>query len=60
MEKELQIPKRVEDLSRSFRIIWLGQVTKRTDPWKNITGKLKIGQKIDIEKLLEERGFENE
>lgn len=53
------IPKEINELSGKMKIVWLGQIVQK-DPWKKITGQLKIGQKVNIEDMLKKRGFENE
>lgn len=53
-----QIPKRLYELSENMRIISYGKLVMG-NPWKNITGKLKIGKETDIEKMLKEKGFED-
>ncbi len=60
MEKlqQSQIPKKVYELSENMRIIRYRKLVTG-NPWKNITGKLEIGKKINIEKMLKERGFED-
>jgi hypothetical protein len=54
---KMQVPHELLELSRNAKIIWYGQIISK-DPWKNITGKLEAGRKIDIEKILDEKGFE--
>ncbi len=56
--QQVQIPKRVYELSEDMKIIWYGRLVKG-NPWENITGKLEIGRQIDVEKMLKEKGFES-
>lgn len=51
-----RIPEEIFNLSRESRIIWMGK--ERGNPWKEITGKLRIGKKVNVERLLKEKGFE--
>jgi hypothetical protein len=52
------VPKQVYALSRDMRLVWHKQVLVG-NPWENITGKLEVGRRVRIEKLLKEKGFEN-
>jgi len=50
------IPKEISELSKKFKVVW--KQKEEGDPWDEITGKIEIGRKVDIEKLLKEKGFE--
>ena len=50
----------LEELSHNMKVIYLGvEIRKTENPWGNITGKIKLGKKINIEELLKHRGFEH-
>lgn len=50
------VPKQISDLSKNFRIIWMEK--DGSDPWDEITGKIEIGSKVNVEELVKEKGFE--
>lgn len=50
------VPKEISELSKKFRIVWMEK--EGGDPWDEITGKIEIGGKVDVEELLKEKGFE--
>jgi len=50
------VPKEISELSKKFKVVW--KQKEEGDPWDEITGKIEIGRKVDIEKLLKEKGFE--
>ena len=35
------------------------EISRTEDPWEKITGRVKIGKKIDVEEILKNKGFEN-
>lgn len=55
--KPKTIPEPVSKLSRYMKVVWCEQSVK--DPWENITGKIRMGKEVDVEKILKEKGFED-
>lgn len=44
------VPKQISELSKKFRIVWMGK--EGGDPWDEITGKIEVGRKVNVEELL--------
>lgn len=60
MLKNLDIPGEIKQVSRNIKIVYLGvEIQKAKDPWEQITGKIMIKQKADIEERLHSKGFED-
>ena len=55
-----QVPIKVKQISQHMKIIRFGSILPKEDPWKKITSMFKFGEKINIEHLLKQKGFEND
>ncbi|MFZ2411641.1 MAG: hypothetical protein WAW23_08740 [Candidatus Methanoperedens sp.] len=60
MLKNLDIPGEIKKVSRNIKIVYLGvEIQKTKDPWEQLTGKIIMKQKVDIEEMLHSKGFED-
>lgn len=59
-EEFVEFTDKIFQLSKNMKVFQLGaKISKAEDPWKNITGRFKIGRNIDVEDILKNKGFEN-
>ena len=49
----------LKQISQHIKIIRFGSRLTNKNPWKKIIGIFKFGKKIDIENLLNQKGFED-
>lgn len=60
MLKNLDIPGEIKQVSRNIKIVYLGvEIQKAKDPWEQLTGKIIMKRKVDIEEMLHSKGFED-
>lgn len=53
------LPPRVREMSRRAKIIHFGALMDgAASPWTGITGMFKAGRRVNVEELLESRGFD--
>lgn len=50
------VPKEIAELSKKFKVVWMEK--EEGNPWDEITGKIEVGRKVNVEELLKEKGFE--
>ncbi|MFQ6117411.1 MAG: hypothetical protein ACE5LQ_04005 [Candidatus Bipolaricaulia bacterium] len=58
MQKEDLVPEKIREISKSMRVIYLGQIVPIGDPWEELTGMFTIGKRLDVEDLIRERWVE--
>ena len=54
-----QMPIEIKQISQHMKVIRFGAFLSKKDPWQKITGILKLNKKVDIEQLLQQKGFED-
>lgn len=54
-------PKEIEKISQNMKVIWFGKKRyNKKNAWSKLSKNvIKIGKPIDIEELLDMKGFEN-
>ena len=55
-----QIIAPLKHIKDHLKIVRFGIKTSKQDPWKKITGILKLGKKFDPQRFLNEKGFEDD
>lgn len=56
---EAALPSRVREMSRRVKIIRFGMVKESTpSPWQRLAGLFHMGRPVDIEEILDARGFD--
>jgi len=57
--EELYTLPRIRELSKKVRIIHFGVVREAGEsPWDKLAGMFRMGEPVQIEEMLDERGFE--
>lgn len=59
MANELSIPEEIRQVSQNIKIVHFGVVIRREDPWKQLTGRIIMKQKVSIEDMMHFKGFED-
>lgn len=54
-----QIPIEIKQISQHMKVIRFGSFLSKKDPWQKITGIFKLNKKVDIEHLLNQKGFDD-
>jgi len=54
-----QLSAGIKQISQHMKIIRFGFILPKEDPWKKITSVFKFGKRVDIEHLLNQKGFED-
>lgn len=58
--QDLKLPEEIRRVSQNIKIIHFGVVMERKeDPWKQLTGKIIMKQKISVEDMFHFKGFED-
>jgi len=59
MESKEIIKSKLSKISRNVKIIWWGiELPADKDPWKEFAGRIKIGKEVDVDEMLDLKGFE--
>lgn len=56
---ETTLPSRVLEMSRKVKIIRFGFIKEgASSPWQRLVGIFRLGRPVDIEEILDARGFD--